>query len=107
MVKLKQGFNRQTGWEINRFVATLPEELVSALDTAYLVDLKELGGDETVLIGEIDKVLTDLTRLSAKVKLTQLTQDLKEAVNQKDSAKRKVLEQELVETSRILGYNHD
>ncbi len=105
--KLQSWFKQQTTWEINPFVATLPEELIGAVDSAYLTDLKQLGSDEEALTREIDKVLADLKKLAAKAKLTQLTQALKEAVSQKDNLKRRSLENELVETTRLLGYNHD
>ncbi|MBU2052164.1 DNA primase [Patescibacteria group bacterium] len=105
--KLQQWFKKQTSWEINRFVKDLPEELVGAIDSAYLTDLKQLNGDEPGLIKEIDKTLTELNKLATKTKLTQLTQALKEATKQKDEVKRKALEQELVETTRLLSYNHD
>ena len=105
--KLQPWFKRQATWEINRFVKALPEELVGAIDSAYLTDLKQLNGDESGLIKEIDKTLAELKKLAAKVKLTQLTQALKEATDQKDNPKRKALETELVETTRLLGYNHD
>jgi len=48
-----------------------------------------------------------LTKSAAKAKLTQLSEALKAAISQKDKAKQKTLENELVETSRLLGYNHD
>ena len=105
--KLQRWFKTQTTWEINRFVTTLPEELAATVDTAYLTDLKQLGGDEEALIKEAAKTLSELNKLTAKTKLTQLTQEIKEAIRQKDAAKRKALETELVETTRLLGYNHD
>lgn len=105
--KLRQWFLQPNRWEINRFVAKLPEELVAAVDTAYLTDLKQLGGDEEALLTEVGKTVKELARLSAKDRLVELTQALKEAVRQKDAAKRQTLETELVETTRLLGYNHD
>ena len=106
-IKLKQWLAQHPEWEINRFVKTLPEELISAVDSAYLADLKQLGSDEEALKSEINKVITDLTKSAAKAKLTQLSEALKAAISQKDKAKQKTLENELVETSRLLGYNHD
>lgn len=105
--QLQQWFTRQTTWEINRFVATLPEELVGAVDSAYLTDLKQTASDEAALTTEIDKTLSALKAIAVKAKLTQLTQAIKEATSGKDTAKRKILETELVETSKLLGYNHD
>lgn len=104
--KLRQWFTKQTTWEINRFVKTLPEELVAIIDGAYLTDLKQLSGDEAALIKEVDKTLSELNKLAAKARLTQLTRAIKEAMAQKDTVKRKALEAELVETTRLLGYNH-
>ncbi len=105
--QLQQWFTKQTVWEINRFVTTLPEELVGAVDTAYLTDLKQTASDPDALAAEIDKTLSELKKMAAKIKLSQLTREIKAAVGQKDTAKRKALETELVETTRLLGYNHD
>ncbi len=105
--KLQRWFTQQTTWEINRFVTILPEELVGAVDTAYLTDLKQTAGDTDALAKEIDKTLSALNKLAAKTKLTHLTQEIKEAGAQKDQTKRRALETELVETTRLLGYNHD
>ena len=107
LAKLQEWFAVQKTWEINQFIKTLPEELAATVDTAYLTDLKQLGGDAAALANEFDNTLAELSRLATKTKTSRLTAALDEAETGQDKAKIKALKAELVETTRLLGYNHD
>lgn len=105
--QLKAWYGKNKTWEINRFVVDLPEELVPAIDAAYLTDLKTVGTDPEVLKKEIQKTLEELKKMTARGKLDGLTAAIREAEAVKDRGKVKTLKQELVETIRLLSYNHD
>lgn len=104
--RLKQWLSRHRHWDINRFIKTLPEELVAAVDTAYLTDLHRFGGDKEELEREFVKTAKELKKLAAKKQLEELSQALLEAEAANDRPKQKIIRRQLVETSRILGYNH-
>jgi DNA primase len=107
LTKLKDWLEKNKQLEINRFIATLPEELVAAVDQAYLTDLKDLNDDDDELSQEAIKTVYELKSLATKNKLTELSQQLKAAEADRDKEKITRLKREFVETSKILGYNHD
>jgi DNA primase len=107
MIRLKDWFAKRKTWKINRFIATLPAELVGVVDSAFLTDLKQLGTDREALERETVKTFKMLKTLAAKDDLARLAVAIKEAETKQDKTRRQRLEAELVEKVKFLGYNHD
>jgi DNA primase len=107
LLTLKDWLNQHPGWQINAFVAALPEELVAAVDQGYLTDLKQLNDDEEALNEEAIKTVFELKHLAVKAKLNTLSDQIKQAEADHDKQKIARLQRDFVETSKILGYNHD
>lgn len=105
--RLKRWWQTNRKWEINRFVHSLPPELVGAVDTAYLTELKGIGDDSESLNREIRRTQGELNRLAARRRIIELNQAIKAAAAVKDKKKLVLFKAELVESTRVLSYNHD
>ncbi len=106
VMKLKAWLKGNKKPDINKFVATLPEELVAAVDQAYLTDLKDLNDDEQALTDEAIKTVYELKQMAVKAKLNQLSEAIKQAEADRDKEKVRKLQRQFLEESKILGYNH-
>lgn len=105
--RLKRWWQTNRKWEINRFVHSLPPEFVGAVDTAYLTELKGIGDDSESLNREIRRTQGELNRLAARRRIIELNQAIKAAAAAKDKKKLALFKAELVESTRVLSYNHD
>ena len=100
--KLQRWMKTRKQFNVNKFVESLPEELVAAMDEAYLTDLGNLGKSEEKLEEELGKVIKDLEKLGFRLKLRQLTEEIRQAESQGKSTKLKKLQEKFVEVSREL-----
>ena len=97
---LKDGSKSKKKWEINKFVESLPTELVEVVDAAYLTDLGKLAGDVDRLEIEFDKTMTELKKFALKEKMKQLVDKIKEAEFKKDKKKLARLQKQFIEVGR-------
>jgi len=100
--KLKEWFEKKKEWEINKFVKSLAEELVSKVDAAYLLDLGRLVEDRDKLNKELERTLTEIKRLQLKQKLEDLSGLISQAEKVKDKVKSSKLQKEFREMAKGL-----
>ncbi|MFH0942665.1 MAG: DNA primase [Candidatus Beckwithbacteria bacterium] len=100
--KLKAWFKTGKEWQINKFVKSLPEELVAQVDAAYLLDLGRLAEDQDKLTRELDRTLTEIKRLEVKQKLQELSALISQAEKAKDKVRLSQLQKEFREMAKGL-----
>ena len=103
LAKLKRWMKTRNKFNVNKFVDSLPEELVGAVDQAYLTDLGRMSKNPEKLEQELNGVLEDLERISLKTKLEQLTEEIKQAEKDKKETKLRKLQEKFVEVTRALA----
>jgi DNA primase len=87
MGKLKQWLGKHKKWQAAAFIESLPAELGSAADTAYLTDLGKIGEDEEKLERELRKTIKELKRFFRREKLEKLSKEIKAAEQAKNKQK--------------------
>ncbi len=100
--KLKDWSKSKKKWGINKFVESLPAELVGEVDAAYLTDLGKLSGDVDRLEIEFDKTIVELKKFALRKKMKQLVDKIKEAELKKDKKKLARLQKQFIEVGRAL-----
>jgi len=100
--KLKDWSKSKKKWGINKFVESLPAELVGEVDAAYLTDLGKLSGDVDRLEIEFDKTMVELKKFALRKKMKQLVDKIKEAELKKDKKKLARLQKQFIEVGRSL-----
>ena len=100
--KLKDWSKSKKKWGINKFVESLPAELVGEVDVAYLTDLGKLSGDVDRLEIEFDKTMVELKKFALRKKMKQLVDKIKEAELKKDKKKLARLQKQFIEVGRSL-----
>ena len=102
IIRLKKWGESNKKWDINRFVKSLPAELVEVVDTAYLTELGKLTDDIDRLELELIKTISNLKRMSLKDKMERISAAIKQAEKRKEKNKVIKLQQKFVETSKQL-----
>ncbi len=99
VVRLKRWMKSRKTFNVNKFVESLPEELVGAVDQAYLTDLGKMSKSSEKLETELREILKDLEKMKFKAKLKQLTEEIKQAEENKNEDKLRKLQEKFVEVS--------
>ena len=100
---LKKWVKTKKQWKVNKFVESLPEELVAAVDAAYLTDLGKLASDPDKLRREIKKTMEELRKISLKSQMMELSEKIKGAEVDKDKKKLEKLNLQFVKLSREIN----
>ena len=100
IARLKRWMKTRKKFKVNKFVESLPEELVGAVDQAYLTDLGELSKNSDKLTDELTKILKELKKQKVKEKMKQLSEEIRLAEKENKNKKLKKLQEEFVEVSK-------
>lgn len=100
--RLKDWGRKGKKWSIEKFVKTLPAELVEAVDTAYLTDLGRFPGEIDRLEKELEKTVREIERLVWREDLERLSLEIGQAEKDKDKDKLRRLQQRFVKVSARL-----
>lgn len=94
--KLNAWTSSKKKWQIGKFVASLPSELVGVVDTAYLTEIakEQLLLEEAEV--ELSKAIKELKNLRLKDRLQELSQEIKKAEEQKQGKKVAKLQNQFV-----------
>ena len=99
IIKLKTWGKKNKKFDINRFVSSLPDELVEALDLAYLTEIDGMNMDIDKLKIELEKTLLSLKKLGLKAKMEELSFEIKQAEKNNDQDKLDKLKNEFIGVS--------
>ena len=102
LVKLQSWMKTRKKFNVNKFVESLPEELVQAVDQAYLTDLGNMSKNPEKLEAELREVIEDLKRIGLKGKMLALTEEIRQAEKEKNKTKLKKLQARFVEVTEKL-----
>ena len=100
LIRLQRWMKTRKSFGVNKFVESLPEELVGAVDQAYLTDLGNLGKNPEKMEKELEGVLKDLKGMGLRTELEQLTEKMKQAEKQGNQGELDKLQKKFVEVSR-------
>lgn len=95
-------FKTNNKYESRNFLNSLPKELVSSFDSAYLFPLSQLE-DEDRCVKEAEKVARELRALFLKKRIKEISENLKKGEKDEDIKKVEGLERELASTIGLLG----
>jgi DNA primase len=98
--RLKEWSKKGKKWEVNRFVKSLPAELVGAVDAAYLTELGKKLQDSEKLETELKRTMEELRKIVFKEEMGRLSEAIKEAEAKKDKKKLGRLQKKFIEVSR-------
>jgi DNA primase len=99
---LSNYFVQNRVFDSHDFLDTLPKELVSSFDTAYLFPIPKIE-DEERYMQEIGKVSVELKVLYLKNKIKNISSSLTKGEKEEDFKKIEILEKELALTIGLLG----
>ena len=71
-------------FKISEFVKSLPQELVSIVDRAYLADLVKIPEDEKLFTRELNKTMAEIKKISLRRSLLSLALKIKETKKKKE-----------------------
>ncbi len=91
-----------TVFDVREFSKTLPQELVSTFDTAYLRDIGESSRDSATYEREFLRTILQLKRMGIRRKLQILSTKLKQETEDSDPEELKKLNEELTKLAREL-----
>jgi len=97
--KLKDWSKKRNFFDVNKFVASLPEELVGVVDSAYLTEIDGMTRDIDKLKIELEKTLRELKKVSLKAKMEELSYKIEKAEKENNQSKLKKLRSEFVGVS--------
>ncbi|MBU1084787.1 DNA primase [Patescibacteria group bacterium] len=97
--RLKNWIKNKKKFDVNKFVSSLPEELVGAVDSAYLTEIDGMTQDVDKLRRELEETLLTLKKVGLKAKMEELSFEIKQAEVAKDQVKLKKLRNEFVGVS--------
>lgn len=97
--KLKIWIKKAKKFDVNKFVASLPDELVGVVDSAYLTEISGMTKDMDKLKAELDKTLRELSKVALKAKMEELSFLIKQAEEKNDKVKLNKLKTKFVEVS--------
>ncbi|MEA3355308.1 MAG: DNA primase [Patescibacteria group bacterium] len=99
IIKLKNWGKKNKKFNINKFVSVLPDELVGAVDLAYLTEVGGMARDVDKLNIELDKTLRDLSKVVLKTRMEELSFEIKQAEINNDQDKLEKLKSEFIGVS--------
>lgn len=99
IVRLKNWIKTKKKFDVNSFVSSLPEELVAAVDSAYLTEIDGMNRDVDKLRKELDKALREVKKVTLKGRMEELSFEMKQAEVDNDQDRLSKLRSEFVGVS--------